>query len=100
MLWCSSRAWLPLPLALLALSLGSCQRPVPGAGIAPVGAAAAIQADRLSVLRATDAAGFESANAPRTFEFPQDHGPHPLFATNGGISPASCAVRVRPSALS
>jgi predicted secreted hydrolase len=43
------------------------------------GAAAPVQVDRLSVLRAGNAAGFALADTPRRFEFPQDHGPHPLF---------------------
>jgi predicted secreted hydrolase len=42
-------------------------------------AASPVQVDRLSVLRAADETGFALANAPRHFEFPQDHGPHPLF---------------------
>ena len=66
-----------LPL-LLALGLCGCQRhgPVatPSADDAP-----GMQADRLSVLRAADQPGYALADAPRHFEFPQDHGPHPQF---------------------
>jgi predicted secreted hydrolase len=42
-------------------------------------AGTAVQVDRLSVLRAAVQPGFALAQAPRRFEFPQDHGPHPLF---------------------
>ncbi len=42
-------------------------------------AGTAMQVDRLSVLRAAVQPGFAQAEAPRRFEFPQDHGPHPLF---------------------
>ena len=42
-------------------------------------AGTAVQVDRLSVLRAAAAPGFALAHAPRRFEFPQDHGPHPSF---------------------
>ena len=42
-------------------------------------AGTAVQVDRLSVLRADATPGFASADTPRHFEFPQDHGPHPLF---------------------
>ena len=55
------------------LLLGSCQRHLP-AGNAP-----ALPVDRLSVLRDTAQPGFAQAERPRQFEFPQDHGPHPLF---------------------
>jgi predicted secreted hydrolase len=74
------KVWLSLALAVLGLQLGSCQRRMPAsAAIAPAGATAPLQVDRLSVLRAADAGGFALANTPRRFEFPQDHGPHPLF---------------------
>jgi predicted secreted hydrolase len=75
------RVLLPLALAFLGLNLGGCQRRLAAssAALAPAGTTAAVQADRLSVLRAADASGFALANAPRRFEFPQDHGPHPLF---------------------
>jgi predicted secreted hydrolase len=74
-------ALLSLAFAVLALNLGSCQRRPSGsaAAIAPASAPAAVQVDRLSVLRAADESGFAVANTPRRFEFPQDHGPHPLF---------------------
>jgi predicted secreted hydrolase len=66
--------------ALLALSLGGCERPASG-DAAPSAAttAAALQIDRLSVLRATGEPGFAQVVAPRRFEFPRDHGPHPEF---------------------
>jgi predicted secreted hydrolase len=71
---------LSLVLALPGLSLCSCGRPTPGRAVAVATAAtAAVQVDRLSVLRAEDESGFALANSPRHFEFPQDHGPHPLF---------------------
>jgi predicted secreted hydrolase len=72
---------LSLVVVVLGLNLGSCRRPVSGsaAATAPAGATAAVQVDRLSVLRAADESGFALANIPRRFEFPQDHGPHPLF---------------------
>jgi predicted secreted hydrolase len=66
------RNLLPLVASLLLL-LGACQRHAPLAG------AATLQVDRLSVLRATAQPGFARADAPRHFEFPQDHGPHPQF---------------------
>ena len=59
----------PAPLLLLALGL-SC-------GLYAAGAGPAI--DRLSVLRESDQPGFEHAQQPRRFDFPQDHGPHPAF---------------------
>jgi predicted secreted hydrolase len=59
--------------AALLLTLGGCQRHLP-ASTAP-----ALGVDRLSVLRATAQPGFALADAPRRFEFPQDHGPHPRF---------------------
>jgi predicted secreted hydrolase len=58
------RVVLSAAVALLGLSLAT---------------SAPLQLDRLSVLRAADEAGFAVANAPRRFEFPQDHGPHPQF---------------------
>jgi predicted secreted hydrolase len=58
---------------LLALLCGGCGRAPP----AP--SEAALQVDRLSVLRAADRSGFALADAPRRFEFPADHGPHPRF---------------------
>ena len=72
---------LSLALAVLALQLGSCQRRTPAraAAIARAGTSGPLQVDRLSVLRAADEAGFALANTPRRFDFPQDHGPHPLF---------------------
>jgi len=68
-------------VAFLGLNQAGCQRrtPVSTAATDPAGATTAVQADRLSVLRAAGTAGFASANTPRRFEFPQDHGPHPLF---------------------
>ncbi len=57
------KRWLLAALLLLALT----------------GAGSAVQVDRLSVLRAAAQPGFALADAPRRFEFPQDHGPHPLF---------------------
>jgi predicted secreted hydrolase len=62
-----------LLLLLLTLALGACQRP------AATGVSAGAQIDRLSVLRAGNSHGFALADTPRRFEFPQDHGPHPLF---------------------
>jgi predicted secreted hydrolase len=72
---------LSVALALVGLILGSCQRRMPAstAALAPAGASTPMQVDRLSVLRVADEAGFALANTPRRFEFPQDHGPHPLF---------------------
>lgn len=58
---------------LLTLVAGGCQR------AAPPAAAPQLQVDRLSVLRAADETGYALADAPRHFEFPLDHGPHPLF---------------------
>jgi predicted secreted hydrolase len=74
----AQRIWRSWALALLGLSLGSCERAAPGRAVADA-SAAPVQADRLSVLRAADESGFALANTPRHFEFPQDHGPHPLF---------------------
>jgi predicted secreted hydrolase len=68
-----------LTLALLALAAGSCERATPGRGVGIAASNAPMQIDRLSVLRAADEAGFEVADTPRRFEFPQDHGPHPGF---------------------
>lgn len=62
-----------LIMAPALLLLGSCQRHVAPAP------AAALQVDRLSVLRAAVQPGFALADRPRRFEFPQDHGPHPRF---------------------
>jgi predicted secreted hydrolase len=72
---------LSLALAVLGVNLGSCQRhtPASAAAMAPAVATSAVQIDRLSVLRVADETGFAAANAPRRFEFPQDHGPHPQF---------------------
>jgi predicted secreted hydrolase len=67
-----SRPCLVVITALL-LSLGGCQRHM-AASTAP-----ALGVDRLSVLRASAQPGFALADAPRRFEFPQDHGPHPRF---------------------
>lgn len=73
------RVILWLASVLLGLALGSCQRATPGRAAAVAAGDAPMQIDRLSVLRAADEAGFEAANTPRRFEFPQDHGPHPRF---------------------
>ncbi len=59
-------------LLLMALVVGGCQRP-------EAGHSQSLQVDRLSVLRAAQQPGFALAGAPHRFEFPQDHGPHPLF---------------------
>jgi predicted secreted hydrolase len=59
------------PLSLLLL--GGCRPHVPAADVPT------LQVDRLSVLRAGPQPGFALADRPRRFEFPQDHGPHPLF---------------------
>jgi predicted secreted hydrolase len=68
------------PLAVsLALGLGGCHRGPDSAPSAVGASTPAVQADRLSVLRASDQPGFAQANVPRRFEFPQDHGPHPAF---------------------
>lgn len=67
-----SHGWSRLVLMVL-LALGGCQRH------APPTSAAALQVDRLSVLRTTAEPGFAVADVPRRFEFPQDHGPHPQF---------------------
>jgi predicted secreted hydrolase len=64
--------WIALVLVLMP-ALGGCQRP------AATAVSAGTQLDRLSVLRAGDNHGFALADTPRRFEFPQDHGPHPLF---------------------
>ena len=60
-------------LLLLLLALSGCQRPT------ATGAAPGAPIDRLSVLRAGDSHGFALADTPHRFEFPLDHGPHPLF---------------------
>ncbi len=68
-----SRAYLPrLGVLLLTLFVCGCQRTAP-----PVTAGAPI--DALGVLHAADTPGFQSADTPRAFAFPQDHGPHPDF---------------------
>jgi predicted secreted hydrolase len=67
---CPSLVLIAAPALLL---FGSCQRQVP-ADHAP-----ALPVDRLSVLRDAAQPGFARAQQPRHFEFPQDHGPHPLF---------------------
>jgi predicted secreted hydrolase len=64
---------LRIALLLLVMAVSGCQRP------AATGAGAGAQIDRLSVLRGGDRRGFALADTPRHFEFPQDHGPHPLF---------------------
>jgi len=64
----------------LTAALCACHRGAPAAGFAaPVATEAGAPIDRLSVLRATAQPGFALAAAPRRFEFPQDHGPHPAF---------------------
>jgi predicted secreted hydrolase len=74
------RVLLSVALSLLGLSICSCERRTPSPVLAVASVAAApVQTDRLSVLRAADAAGFALADTPRHFEFPQDHGPHPRF---------------------
>jgi predicted secreted hydrolase len=71
------RSRVPAAMLLLALALCGCRRPTPG-DAADVGDPT-VHADRLSVLRAVEQPGFARADAPRQFEFPQDHGPHPAF---------------------
>ncbi len=66
-----------LLMTALALGLAGCQRAAPGGSAADPDAA--LQVDRLSVLRADPQPGFALADAPRRFVFPQDHGPHPPF---------------------
>lgn len=75
------KGWIAAPLGVfLACGLGGCQRAPDSAPSAVLAAnPSAVQVDRLSVLRASDQPGFAQANAPRQFEFPQDHGPHPTF---------------------
>jgi predicted secreted hydrolase len=75
---CTKQALLWLLSVMAGLSVGSCQRSTP-VGAASAAAAAPLPVDRLSVLRAADESGFALANTPRTFKFPQDHGPHPQF---------------------
>ncbi|MEJ0006408.1 MAG: lipocalin-like domain-containing protein [Steroidobacteraceae bacterium] len=58
-------------------ALAAVQRPTSAGKVADAGTA--VQADRLSVLRAAPQSGFELAQTQRRFEFPQDHGPHPQF---------------------
>jgi predicted secreted hydrolase len=68
-----ARAWIWIAAALLAPAMGACR------GAPPRDLHA-----RLSVaegLRGTGAEGFARALAPRPFEFPRDHGPHPEFRT-------------------
>jgi predicted secreted hydrolase len=62
-----------------ALLLGACDRADEVAPV-PTGDASLAPANRLAVLREGEAQQtFEVADAPRTFEFPADHGPHPSF---------------------
>ncbi|HEX3836619.1 MAG TPA: lipocalin-like domain-containing protein [Steroidobacteraceae bacterium] len=75
---CAKRVLLSLASVLVGLSLDSCERPTP-ARTAAAAVAAPVQVDRLSILRAADESGFALADAPRHFEFPLDHGPHPRF---------------------
>ena len=53
--------------------------PAPAARGPGGGPGTAVPVDRLSVLRTAPQPGFALADGPRRFEFPQDHGPHPLF---------------------
>jgi predicted secreted hydrolase len=74
------RAAIVSVLIVMLLACAGCERAAP-ARIAAGGSRAAFEpaSDRLGVLRAADETGFAVAAAPRRFEFPQDHGPHPAF---------------------
>lgn len=81
--WSKAKRVVRILLALgPALCLCGCQGTEPAnvgsAGVSS-GADPAVQIDRLSVLRESDGSGFALADAPRRFEFPQDHGPHPAY---------------------
>lgn len=67
------RLW-PACLAVLALLLAGCERPVP---TAPEADPVRLQ-DRMG---GTPDPGFARALTPRPFVFPADHGPHPEYAT-------------------
>lgn len=61
-----------LVLALPALTLAGCLAPAPEAPRAP-------ERTLTQALAVKDTTGFARAYAPRPFEFPQDHGPHPQY---------------------
>jgi predicted secreted hydrolase len=73
------RARAPVLAIAAAVLLGACDRADEAAPVATEGAPVA-PANRLAVLREGEGQQtFEVADAPRTFEFPADHGPHPGF---------------------